>query len=62
MLHMQVIHAVGPDMRDFEDPNECFAILQQTVYNCLDVANHQGFTSLAIPAINAGQLQKFYKN
>ena len=53
---MQVIHAVGPIMRDYEEPNECFEVLQHTFYRCLSLASRQMLTSIAIPAISAGQL------
>jgi O-acetyl-ADP-ribose deacetylase (regulator of RNase III) len=51
-----VIHAVGPQMRDYKQAKRCYDVLCKTFMNCLQAANDIRFTSVAIPAISAGKL------
>ncbi|PVD29526.1 hypothetical protein C0Q70_08777 [Pomacea canaliculata] len=50
-----IIHAVGPAYRGgTRGEEEC---LRGTVLKCLMTASHQGYTSIAIPAISTGSLR-----
>jgi len=50
-----VIHACGPDARDFPDNKQCLRLLQRTFLNCFMHANDKlRVQSLALPAISSG--------
>lgn len=49
-----VIHAVGPDCRVVEDPEEATTLLRSTYITCLGIAREHGCKSIAFPAISTG--------
>jgi len=50
-----VIHACGPDARQYPDDSQCLQLLEQTFYNCFVCANDTLHArSLALPAISSG--------
>lgn len=52
-----VIHACGPNARDYPDDKQCLHLLEKTFLNCFTHANDKlQARSLALPAISSGTL------
>ena len=55
-LHCKVVlHAVGPNWKEYSDHKQCQDDLKSTILNCLMRADTMKLTSLAVPAISSGK-------
>lgn len=56
----RIFHACGPIMRETPDSNMCGQLLEQTFFNCFQIANdRQHARSIAVPAISSGSSLHF---
>lgn len=61
-----VIHTVGPQYKQYDDPEGCVIVLAETFRNCFKFAEQYRFKSIAIPAISSGKsniyIEQLYRN